>query len=98
MIRSISPKRAESAATAMTPRERVVAFIDQHLRLDRDRKDRRYFIRIRALHEYFTKVSRDGLEPLHLGEFSAHIRELLAENWKGGISFRDHYYRGIECM
>ena len=87
-----------AALTTMTPRERVVAFIDQHLRLDRDRKDRRYFIRIRALHEYYTKVSRDGVEPLHLGEFSAHIRELLAANWKGGISFRDHYYRGIECV
>ena len=48
-----------AAMTIMTPRERVVAFIDQHLRLDRDRKDRRYFIRIRALHGYYTKVSRD---------------------------------------
>ena len=93
------PQTTLSAAlTTMSPCERVVAFIDQHLRLDRDRKDRRDFMRIRALHEYYTKVSRDGVEPLHLGEFTAHIRELLAENWKGGISFRDHYYRGIECV
>ncbi len=83
---------------AMTPREGVVAFVDQHLWLDCDRKDRRYSIRIRALHEHYTKMSRDGMESLHLGEFSAHTRELLAEKWKGGISFRDRYYRGIECV
>lgn len=71
-------------------------FVNNHLHLDRDKRDPRYHHKATALYYHYVTTIPSGHQALCSNEFFKKTKILLKDNYKNAGSKRDRRYEGIE--
>ena len=74
------------------------AFIDERLRVDRDKSDSKYIVKKKQLYQHYTQTRREGTILLQPLDFSRQMMSMLDDNYRNGRSDRDKYYIGLELV
>ena len=74
------------------------AFVDNHLRLDRDKREEKYHHKATALYKHYMMTLPSGQRALNSSEFFKKAKSLLEDNYKNAGSKRDRRYEGIELI